>query len=321
MSIATANLTHGTQTLAMELHGLLREFDPARRRSKNAQAAAERLSALAARCAHLLERHADETHHATLRERLAEMRVSLQHHAERWRAGEGRKELHRSLQHRYEALAAVLREYRIHVPSLRPTNYARNVFHVCWGLFALSLILVILPPGGLVLASGVFALYAWSMELGRTLSPAFNERLMKLYGKVAHPHEWHRINSGTWYATALLILALSSTPLVCAVAVAILTFADPAAALIGRRFGRTKLVHGRSLEGSSAFAVVGFVAATGAALAGGMALGPAMVVAACAAVVGALAELFSHRVDDNLTVPVAGMLGAWLGGILLGIPV
>lgn len=320
---STAALTAGTEALAIELHSILKEFDPARRRSKNAQAAAERLAALAGRAEILLETTpvVEEQPHAGLRARVAEMRVALLHHAERWREGEGRKQLHRSLQHKYEALAAALREYRIHVPSLRPTNYARNIFHVCWGTFALLLIMVLLPHDALVWAAALFAGYAWSLEVGRKVSPAFNERVMRLYGKVAHPHEWHRVNSGTWYATALVILAVSATSLVCGVAVSILTFADPAAALIGRRWGRTKLVHGRSLEGSTAFFVVGTVAATTVSMLAGLAFVPALVVAACAAFVAALAELFSHRVDDNLTVPVAGMLGAWAGGFLLGLPV
>jgi dolichol kinase len=321
--MSTAQLTAGTEALAIELHGILKEFDPARRRSKNAAAAAERLAALAGRAEHLLSTvpEVDEAPHAGLRARVAEMRATLLHHAERWRAGEHRRQLHRSLQHRYEALADALREYRIHVPALRPTNYARNIFHVCWGLFALLLILVLLPQAQLALAASLFAAYAWTLEIVRKFSPAFNERVMRLYGKVAHPHEWNRVNSGTWYATALVILAMSATPLVCGVAVAILTFADPAAALIGRRWGRTKLVHGRSLEGSGAFFVVGTTAALTVGLLGGLPLLPAAVVGACAAFVACLAELFSHRVDDNLTVPVAGMLGAWLGGWLLSMPV
>ncbi len=322
--MSTALLTAGTEALAIELHAILKEFDPARRRSKNAAAAAERLAALAGRAEHLLSSvpAVEEAPHAGLRERVAEMRATLLHHAERWRAErEHRRQVHRSLQHRYEALADALREYRIHVPALRPTNYARNLFHVCWGLFALLLILVLLPHDALALAALLFAAYAWTLEIIRKFSPAFNERVMRLYGKVAHPHEWNRVNSGTWYATALVILALSASSLVCGVAVAILTFADPAAALIGRRWGRTKLVHGRSLEGSTTFLAVGTLAATVVGAFGGLGLGAAAVVGVCAAFVACLAELFSHRIDDNLTVPVAGMLGAWLGGWLLGLPV
>ncbi len=316
-----AILTSGTHEFAIELHRILKELDPARRKEQSRASQADRLAALAGRASVLLETApaVEEPAAAGLRARLAELRVALESHAERWRGGEGRKQLHRSLQHRYEALAAALRENRIHVPSLRPTNYARNIFHVCWGLFALTLILYVLNSTGLIWASGLFTVYAWTMEISRRASPAMNERIMRLYGKVAHPHEWHRINSATWYASAMLVLALTSPPYVCGVAVAILTFADPSAALVGRRYGRTKLVHGRSLEGSSAFMVMGTLAALGVGLLTGLAPFSALAIALCASFCACLAELFSHRLDDNLTVPLAGMGGVYLGAMILGI--
>ena len=39
--------------------------------------------------------------------------------------------------------------------------------------------------------------------------------------------------------------------------------------------------------------------------------------AAAAAVAGALAELFTRRIDDNLAIPVAGAIGATAVGFLL----
>ena len=129
---------------------------------------------------------------------------------------------------------------------------------------------------------------------------------MGMFGALAHAHERHRINSSTWYATALLILSLLTSPAVSAIAVAVLGIGDPVAALIGRRFGRTQLRAGRSLEGTSAFVVsaslTAFLVAT--ALLPGT-LGLRAVVAVVAGVSGALAEVFSTRADDNLTIPLA----------------
>ena len=102
--------------------------------------------------------------------------------------------------------------------------------------------------------------------------------------------------------------------LLVAVGVLVLGLADPAAALVGRRFGRTKLVNGRSLEGSTAFVVT-------AALAGlvlvrlyfpELGWGAALALAMGGAVPGALTELYSQRLDDNLTIPVAAGACAWL---------
>ena len=46
----------------------------------------------------------------------------------------------------------------------------------------------------------------------------------------------------------------------------------------------------------------------------------AVAIAAGAAAFGALAELFSQRVDDNLTVPLAAMVGAVVAASLVGLP-
>jgi dolichol kinase len=76
---------------------------------------------------------------------------------------------------------------------------------------------------------------------------------------------------------------------------------------VGRRYGSTKLVNGRSLEGTMAYAVVAFLGSLAvlAAWHGEVPPSLGLLAAAVAAVTGALAELFSKRVDDNFAVPVA----------------
>lgn len=225
----------------------------------------------------------------------------------------------------YEELAAVLRAEAFEVPALRPANFKRNFFHVCSASFATGLIAMLGDSPGIIFAVAVgFATLSWSMELSRRVSPKINERLMHLFRHVSHPHEAHQINSSTWYATALLILAATFSPRLCLIGVAVLGLADPAAAIVGRRFGRLKLVNGRTLEGSLTFAVVGAATSLGLLLLlSGSALpdltsGGAVWVALAAGVTGALAELFSRRVDDNFSIPLASAAGAWVALLLLG---
>ena len=75
--------------------------------------------------------------------------------------------------------------------------------------------------------------------------------LLRVLGRIAHAHEHHRVNSSTWYGTAPVVLGGFFDPAVAAIAVAIHGLADPAAAWIGRRWGRVALVNGRTLEGTS----------------------------------------------------------------------
>ena len=202
--------------------------------------------------------------------------------------------------------------------SLRPTNYSRSVFHVAAAATGLAGVFF-LPSRGWVLAvSGAFATAAWTMETSRRISPRVNVALMKAFGPVAHPHERYRVNSATWYATALVLLALFASRPGQLAALAVLGIGDPVAALVGRRWGKHPLVVGRSAEGTLAFFVSGTLAAL-AVLAVDHAGGGATLLAyaALSALVGAVAELVTRRLDDNLTIPVTVGLVATLAAPLL----
>ena len=222
----------------------------------------------------------------------------------------------------YDSLAISLKLKDIHIPSLRPTNYLRSFYHFLNGVGVTIMIMHLFSPKALVWIAGTAAVWAWSMEIFRRRIPKLNEMLMKVFGKVAHPHEHYRVNSGTWYITALLILSLTVEGIAAAVAVVILGAADPAAALVGRKFGRTKLRSGRSLEGSLTFVFVGMLSALaifGIYAYGKYSLGAMLLLGFGASFFGAVAELYSQRVDDNFTIPVASALGLSLMALLLGV--
>ena len=326
MTAAAAVLAPDYQALALELHALLRDMDPARWRDELEGAIRLRLQELEARLETLRERPSPDLQLAQVRERLDELSEMLRSFAPaeapsmpdlraEW------MELRTRLQPAYEELALSLRPFDVHVPSLRPTNYRRNMLHVFSGVFGLVCIEEWMSAAALIGIAGSVTVWAWTMEIGRRRSTWLNDKLMAALGAVAHPHEWHRINSATWYSTAMLMLALTETTLLCALAVIVLGLADPAAALVGRRWGRTKLVNGRSLEGSTAFFVVAALASwatisiwhpevQGTAL-------PIMV--GVAAVSGTLAELFCRRVDDNFAIPVSIAASIWTTASVLGV--
>jgi dolichol kinase len=197
-------------------------------------------------------------------------------------------------------------------PVRRPHNGARSAFHAMTGIFALGLIQVTTPTQLRVIAVGS-ALGCWLLEITRRRSEKINAACMWVLGRFAHPHERYEVNSSTWYASALAIMALAFPARSNSVAVIVLGFADPVAALVGRRFGRIRFQSGRSLEGSLAFAVVGALTAWAALrfCYPAESLGASVLAAACGAVAGALAELLSPT-DDNFSIPVAASLAATL---------
>ncbi len=296
---------------AFELYRLLRDIDPARMRVQLETGVRQRVDALRARVRAL----AEAAPSGAVRERFRELAHLLESGAPSLANGGERfaaacHELRAALVPAYERLAASLANLDIHVPSLRPTNYKRNAFHVLTGLAILVLIQHGLGPTGLIVAAGLFAGTFWSLEIGRRFSPRLNAALLRFFRHVAHPHEAWRVNSSTWFGTAMVVLALMREPMAASVAVVVMGFGDPAAALVGRRYGRVKLLNGRSLEGSLTFFAVGFAAGLAVLTAyADFPWGPRLALAAAAALTGAVAELVSRRVDDNLSVPISAALG------------
>ena len=94
------------------------------------------------------------------------------------------------------------------------------------------------------------------------------------------------------------------------------------ASTIGRRYGRIRILHGRSLEGSLAFVAIVLVGATFVArlFVPDLAWTSCVLLALVGATAGALAEAVSLRIDDNFSVPLfsAGLVTvvASLMGIL-----
>ena len=220
----------------------------------------------------------------------------------------------------YEQLARELRARALRAPSLRPTNWTRIAFHVSSAFGALFLLEVALTESGTRWVTGAFAGTFWFLEITRALSKGWNEQLMKapFLKHIAHPHERYRVNSATWYATALVLLAWFSPGYASAAALAVLGVGDPIAGLVGRRWGRRELGGGRTLEGTVAFALSGALAA-GIILAvahGGAWSVELVVVALTAGSAGALGEVASRRLDDNFVVPLAAAMACTLAAFI-----
>lgn len=295
--------------LALQLHRVLSEIDPARWRDEMAQKLKPRLQELQRRFAQ--------------RSSTVKLAVALESELPARDTRRQWLQFKQRLQPAYMELAERLSAASIHVPSLRPTNYARNAFHITSAVVAVVLIEWLQWPAALMTIALGWATFAWSCELARRRSPRVNALLMKVFSKVAHPHETKRVNSATWYATALVLLAATQSTVLCVAGVAVLGVGDPVAALVGRRFGRIKLLHGRSLEGTLAFALSATLAtfAAFAVFHPGLGLGFALLAAGAAATSGAVAELVSLRVDDNFSIPLSAAFGVWLVAALQGVAV
>ena len=197
----------------------------------------------------------------------------------------------------------------------RPANVARTLFHLASGGLALAFVELLPTRGWLITAASLFATAAWTCEITRRRIPAINARVMRLFGPIAHAHEYHRVNSATWYATALVLMSLVVPLDAAALGVVVLAVADPMAGFFGRRFGRHRLASGRSLEGAAAFATSGALASLAWMTASGSFAGSRLLLALVAGVVGAVIELFS-KVDDNLAIPLGTSVAVAVAALL-----
>ncbi len=320
----TQVLAADSRFLALELYRILKDIDAARWRNDFEAVVRERLARIETHLPRLVDRAKSAAPHTDLPNRLQVLsellrdRVPHPHWPTHEEVATKWAEYRSQLIAAYEDLARSLRTMSVHVPSVRPTNYARSVFHVATAALSVALIALVSSRGALIALAAFFAASAWTMEISRRVSPRANEFLLGVFRRVAHPHERFRVNSATWYTTALLALALSVPLALAMAAVGILGIADPAAALVGRRFGRVRLMHGRTLEGTLAFFATGTL--TALVLLTTFWSQPwtsALFVAACASLLGAITELVSRTFDDNLSIPLAAGAGGWIALQLL----
>jgi dolichol kinase len=198
----------------------------------------------------------------------------------------------------------------------RPTNVTRTLLHIASGAFALAMIRLMPSRAWLIAGPGLVALAAWSMEISRRLSTAINDRLMVFFSRIAHPSERHRVNSSTWYATALVLLAAFGSQRAAEVGILVLAVGDPAAGAIGRSIGRIPLRANRSLEGTVGFVVVAALAVVAwLSVFDTLSMPRVLVTAFAAALAGAFAELASTELDDNFTIPLVSACAATVVGL------
>ncbi len=312
--------------LVLDLHGALSEIDAGRWRAGMAEEARLKIDAINERLTALIEARWPEQTEA-LRERLATLRDRLARELPDPSGTAARMSrpwvAYRSaVTPAYEALSRKLREHQIHVPTLRPSNHFRSVVHVGNALLCIGILYAVPHPAWILAATIPAFIWAWTVEIMRRTRPEMNEKVMRFFGPVAHHYEHHRINSATWYVSTILLLSFTMSPLICAIGLAVLGVGDPAAGFVGRKWGRMKIMHGRTLEGALAFVLAATPAAMLAAylFAPGLPILTVAALAFTAASAGAVAEMVSLRVDDNLSIGLVSAGAAALMSLALSVP-
>ena len=181
---------------------------------------------------------------------------------------------------------------------------------------ALHLGALVIPTGILLLGRTValwlltpLAVFAVAADLARVRVPVVHRFINWVFAPIMRPEEQPPlggpfvINGATWMCVSAALCAWLLPENMAAAALAMLMVGDGAAAVVGRRYGRTRYPFSpKSVEGSLAFFVTAFLAAIPFGVVGGdpLSLGTLGV----GAFTAALVEALPIPINDNLRVPI-----------------
>lgn len=256
-----------------------------------------------------------------LKTSMEEMRGALDAYLETLEAKPSVKQARQSwhtLSLRYETMLESARAHRlakkVRQAHLKPTNYVRSVFHALSGLTGALLYHFVLTRNQALVVLLTGATIFATLEVSRRLSKRWNDFLVdRAFGLIARPFERHHTNSSSYFLLALTLSVLLFPKTAVEAGVLVLAFADPIATLIGKRYGRRKLIRDKSYAGTAAFFVT---AALVLAIFAGLAcpawpLWQQAAFTVCVAFVGTVTEALTTRLDDNFTIPILAALASW----------
>ena len=190
--------------------------------------------------------------------------------------------------------------------SLHP-ELIRKLLHLAMGLTVLTLPWLFNQLWPVLILGTISTSGLWILRKSRRLKCRFSgvidgvERNDESYGEIFFPLG----------VTGLFVLS-QGQPVQYAIPVLLLTTADPAAALVGLRYGRrhyTTQDGYKSAEGSAAFVAVAFITALLPPLwSGAVGTIAALLIAVILALLLMLIEAIAWRGSDNLFIPIVGFL-------------
>ena len=172
----------------------------------------------------------------------------------------------------------------------------RKLIHICSSIFAYALFF--LDQTTVCLIVGLGAILILSFEILRSQYFSVNRIFIKVFGKVTRNFEETELTGATYVMVASFIVLLPIFEFyVCIFSILIMSYSDTAAAIIGKKYGKTRLFN-KTLEGSFAFLLTAFIIL--------LIMYPHVDwwLSVFAIIIAAIVELVPLKVDDNFSVPI-----------------
>lgn len=192
-----------------------------------------------------------------------------------------------------------------------PFMAKRKLYRMCGLAFPLG-VFVLWGPGIYRATLGVFAVAILAAEVLRKRRAWFDSRFRRFFSGVSKERERENVSGTAWYLWGASIASLC--PGVAGpAAVVMMTLGDAWAVMVGKRWGRRRLLGEKTVSGTAACFAVAFV--SGFVFANMVFPAPARVLPYLAGgAVTAVSEVITPGRWDNLTVaPLAGLAIWWAG--------
>ena len=201
----------------------------------------------------------------------------------------------------------------------------RRFFHMAMGITVGLVYQFLLTHSRAIYILGTGACIVYIMEQIRINYPELSSKIKIINKYIFRAEEQLKESAGVPYVMGLLLTLISFPKPVALVAIFTLAVADPLSAIVGIKYGKTKIVPNKSLEGSLAFFVSTFIICFSvffwhtAYLK--IMIGPILLLSFLLAFITSAFEMLPLRIDDNLTIPLFTATALALLCLIVDVPV
>ena len=146
------------------------------------------------------------------------------------------------------------------------------------------------------------------LDYSRKYIPLLKKLYFKLFGSVTRPYELQVLSGASWVFMGAGFTIYLFNEKVAVIALLVMSLSDSSAALIGIKYGNTRLFN-KSLEGSLVFLISTYLIIF-------LLSSTSIMLLLIASITATAVELFSNpRYNDNISIPVVTAFILTLGGI------
>ena len=146
------------------------------------------------------------------------------------------------------------------------------------------------------------------LDYSRKYIPYLKTIYISLFGIITRPYEYQGLSGASWVFMGAGVTTYLFNEKVAVIALLVMSLSDSAAAIIGIKFGNTRLFN-KSLEGSLAFFITTYMIIFSLSIA-------SMLLTSITTIIATAIELLSTpKFNDNILLPVTTALILTLGGI------